>query len=324
MGEHGDKDRRDIMSLAAEAFPGLYAGRIEPILRDREADRLEALRSFWIRAALGASASLGAGALAYAISGDTMLAFFAIVACGAIAGGIAYMPLAAVAKAAKQQSLSAIAGAIGCTYDLDGFDPDGLSHFRSLALLPGCDRAAYQDRFAGRHHGCGFAFCDAHLEKKVKSGKNSRWKTVFRGQLICIDFPKPFLGTTVIREDAGPFNFLEQWSTDLERVSLGESRLEKAFEVYATDQVEARTLMHPVFMERLLELEALFKGKHLRGAFHDGKLLLVMAGGDKFELGSMFQTLLDEARVRAILADVAGIVRVVDAVLTAERGALPA
>jgi hypothetical protein len=37
----------------------------------------------------------------------------------------------------------------------------------------------------------------------------------------------------------------------------------------------------------------------------------------------MFKTLLDEARVRVILTDVSEIVKLIDAVLTAERGALP-
>jgi hypothetical protein len=37
----------------------------------------------------------------------------------------------------------------------------------------------------------------------------------------------------------------------------------------------------------------------------------------------MFKTLLDEARVRVILTDVSEIMKLIDAVLTAERGALP-
>lgn len=314
----------DIMSLADEAFPQLYAGRIEPILKAREVDRLVALRSFWTRGALGTVVSLGLGALARGLAGAELAEALLVSGVGlAVTGTLAYAPLAAVREAAKRQSLSAIADAIGCTYRLDGFDPDGLADFKSWSLLPGYDRISCRDRFAGRHHGCAFAFFDTHLQKQVGSGKNRRWKTVFNGQLVCIDFPKPFKGTTVIREDAGPFNFLEQWSCNLQRVGLGDSRLEKAFEVYASDQVEARVLIHPVFMERLLELEALFRGQHLRGAFHEGHLLLAIEGGDKFELGSMFFTLLDEPRVRAILADIACIVRVVDAVLTAERGSLP-
>jgi hypothetical protein len=106
-------------------------------------------------------------------------------------------------------------------------------------------------------------------------------------------------------------------------VGLGDSRLERAFEVYANDQVEARYLIHPVFMERLLALETQFRGKHLRCAFEGGELLIAVEGGDKFELGSMFARLDDIERARVIVKDVSEIMRVIDAVLTAEQAALP-
>jgi hypothetical protein len=76
-------------------------------------------------------------------------------------------------------------------------------------------------------------------------------------------------------------------------------------------------------MERLLELEQQFSGKNLRCAFNAGQLLLAIEGGDRFELGSMFRSLIDETRVQRILRDLSEIVRVIDAVLTAERSALP-
>jgi hypothetical protein len=76
-------------------------------------------------------------------------------------------------------------------------------------------------------------------------------------------------------------------------------------------------------MERLLELETAFKGKNLRGAFAEGDLLIAIEGGDKFEVGSMFSNLNDIARARTIVGDVAEIMRLIDAVLTAEQGALP-
>jgi hypothetical protein len=76
-------------------------------------------------------------------------------------------------------------------------------------------------------------------------------------------------------------------------------------------------------MERLLDLEARFKGKNLRCAFYQGQLLIAIEGGDKFEIGSMFRTLLDEKRVRQVVEDLAEIMRVIEAVLTAERGILP-
>jgi hypothetical protein len=313
----------NILSLTPDGLAKLYADRIEPILRAQEENRRAAMKTFQIRAVLTALAAVGAGALAWWIFTEPQAVFFAAAVTAVGGGAIAYMPLQAVANATKAQSLTAIANAIGCTYQVAAFDPAALPEFKELRLLPSCDRSSFEDCFDGSHHGCKFAFYEGHLENKVQSKNGTRWVTVFRGQLIRIAFPKKFLGTTIIRRDRGMFNFMQRWMSTLQHVGLGDSRLEKAFEVYSSDQVEARYLIHPVFMERLLELETAFKGKNLRGAFAEGDLLIAIEGGDKFEVGSMFSNLNDIARARTIVGDVAEIMRLIDAVLTAEQGALP-
>jgi hypothetical protein len=313
----------NLVDLQESQFAELYSGRIEPILRAKEQPRIEAVRSFWQRAVLGALGTAAATALTFYIIEDLEGAFYVLAIGFALSAWWAWVPIQAVATATKSQSLRTIAQAISCNYDMTGFVPDGIEHFTSLSLLPSFDRSDYQDRFTGTHHGCDFAFFDGHLERKVRTNKSTSWRTVFRGQLICIDFPKKFLGTTVVRRDKGLFNFMDRWGTSLQRVGLGDSRLEKAFEVYADDQVEARYLIHPVFMERLLDLETQFKGKNLRCAFFQGQLLVAIEGGDKFEMGSMFRTLLDEKRVRQVVQDLSEIMRVIEAVLTAELGVLP-
>lgn len=316
-------DTIDLLNLREEALMRLYAERIEPILRTQEQGRGTAMSTYRIRFALGLIGAGVVGAIAYAISGD--LWNTAIFGGMTFAGAHwwAYQPLQEVATNTKQQSLTAIANAIGCSYERLGFSPAGITQFNELRLLPSCDRSTYEDCFEGKHRGCAFSFYDGHLEQKVRTKNGHRWVTVFRGQLICIAFPKKFLGITIVKRDAGLFNFMQRWMTNLQRVGLGDSRLEKAFEVYSNDQVEARYLIHPVFMERMLELETRFKGKNLRCAFVDGDLLIAIEGGDKFEVGTMFARLDDIARVRTIVNDIAGIMHVIDAVLTAEQGALP-
>jgi Protein of unknown function (DUF3137) len=314
----------NLLELDEAALSALYAKRIQPILQSGESDRLTAIKTYAVRRNWGIAAALAVGALTLYVSNEALnaLIFGGVVFAGA--HWYAYQPLQVVSTATKLKSLTAIAGAIGCSYRLGVDEPDALALFKEMELLPSCDRSAYQDRFAGSHRGCDFAFCDGHLERRVKSRKGSRWQTVFRGQLIRVAFPKKFQGVTVVRRDAGIFNVLQRWTSKLQRVGLVDSRLEKAFEVYSNDQVEARYLIHPVFMERLLALETQFKGKKLRCAFVAGDLLIAVEGGDKFELGSMFARLDDISRARVIIADIAGVMRVIEAVLTAEQSALPA
>jgi hypothetical protein len=318
------KSTLNLLTLDDGGLAKLYDERVAPILQSQEAKRVSAMRTYITRAILGGIGSLGVVAIGYAFSHDVInaLIFGALAFAGA--HWFAYLPLQDVATNAKSQSLTAIADAIGCTFQMSAFDPAALPKFQELHLLPSCDRSDYSDCFTGSHHGCAFAFYEGHLEDKVRTKNGEHWKTVFRGQLIRIAFPKKFLGTTIVRRDAGFFNFVQRWMSSLQRVGLSDSRLEKAFEVYSNDQVEARYLIHPVFMERLLELEACFQGKNLRCAFSEGDLLVAVEGGDKFEVGTMFLRLDDIARARSIVADLTEIMRVIDAVLTAELGALPA
>ena len=313
----------DLLNFGDEGLKALYAERIEPILRAQEQGRGAAMSTYRSRVAISIIGALAVGAFAYAITDDVLNTLIFGGIAFAAAHWWAYQPLQDVATSTKQQSLTAVANAIGCGYQIAGFQPAALPRFTELRLLPSCDRSSYEDCFDGKHRGCAFAFYDGHLEQRVQSKNGTRWITVFRGQLIRIAFPKKFQGTTIVKRDAGLFNFMQQWMTGLQRVGLGDSRLEKAFEVYSNDQVEARYLIHPVFMERLLDLETRFKGEKLRCAFVEGDLLIVVEGGDKFEVGTMFKHLDDIERVRMIVGDITEVLRVIEAVLTAEQGVLP-
>lgn len=315
----------DLLTLTDDAVAKLYGDRVEPLLRASEADRKTAMSSYQQRVLLVVLGALGVAGTIYGFGGDDAIINALIFGGMAVAVGHwwAYKPLGTVGLAAKQRTLETIASAVGCSYQLAGFAPDGLSEFKELSLLPHYDRGSWEDRFSGDHRGCAYTFCDGHLEQRVQTKNGSRWVTVFRGQTVTIRFPKKFQGTTVVRRDAGFFNFLQRWTTKLQRVGLSDSRLERAFEVYSDDQVEARYLIHPVFMERLLELETSFKGQKLRCAFTDGDLIIAVEGGDKFEIGSMFANLDDIKRARNVIADLRQVALLVDAVLTAEQGALP-
>lgn len=85
---------------------------------------------------------------------------------------------------------------------------------------------------------------------------------------------KRFSGKTIVRKDSTPIgNFLSGLTTKLERVTLEDPIFERQFEVYSNDQVEARYLLTTSFMERLLELSALYDNK-IECCFYDDNLLL--------------------------------------------------
>ena len=71
---------------------------------------------------------------------------------------------------------------------------------------------------------------------------------------------------------------------------------EDMFSVWTDDQVEARYLVHPRYIERLIEVERAFGGQNIRALFKGGELSIVIESGDMFESGS-----LDASKDRALI-----------------------
>jgi len=90
---------------------------------------------------------------------------------------------------------------------------------------------------------------------KIKVQRYGRGNEDFAGLIMIMDFHRNFLGNTVIlRNEETAFQFGKH---DLKPVKLVDSVFEKTFDVFGDDQVEARYLLDPVFMEKLLDLEVL-------------------------------------------------------------------
>lgn len=312
----------DLVHLDDQGFAALYRERIEPLFTAAEADRVAAVQTFRQRISIGAPVAALLAVLTFVFFHEGIAALIVGAISGVVAYTVAYLPLQKIADQVKEGSLQAISAAIGVTYNNTGGQPASVGRLRALDLLPSFDRSHFEDFFHGERQGCAFDLCEAKLEdeRTDKDGDKS-YVTVFSGQIVRIAFPKAFLGVTVVKRDLGVFNALRGMG-ELKQVNLGDSTFEKAFEVYSNDQVEARYLVHPVFMERLISLEQAFNGRKIRCGFQNGDLLIAVEGENKFEIGDMFKPLADPARARKIVDDIAEVLRLMDAVLTAEQGAL--
>jgi hypothetical protein len=319
----------DLAHLDDTLFQRLYAERIEPCFARNEDARIDGVRQFRMRAAIGAALVLALiAAVWFWIIHDAFVLLVVGFMASVIAWAVAYHPLHKLGRKLKQEYCSAIAEAMGASFSADKFEPPALARFQALRLLPSFQRSQFEDHFHGAHKSASFDLYEAELKQRRTDSKGrTHYSTVFRGQLIRMHFPREFLGVTIVRRDAGVFNVFgggDAGGRKLERVRLVASEFEKAFEVWGTDQVEGRYLLHPVMMERLIELERGLKGKRIRCAFEGGDLLVAVEGGNLFEPGSMFKPLVDPSRARRIVDEIAGVVRVMDQVLTAQAQRPPA
>ncbi|MCE9680391.1 DUF3137 domain-containing protein [Shewanella sp. AS1] len=157
-------------------------------------------------------------------------------------------------------------------------------------LLPDYDDAHFDDYVHGSHKGVAITINELKLTKEVRRDKRTETQTQFQGVMVKLGSHKAFKGhTVVIKNRGGLVNFFSDSFRGLSRVKLEDPRFEKQFDVFSTDQIEARYLLTVSFMERLQELASLFDNK-IQCAFYADSLLIMLSSRDnRFELGSLFQ-----------------------------------
>lgn len=308
----------DFANLDDAGFQKFYADKIEPCFAANEADRVAAVGTFKKRALIGGAVTLLIVAALAAFTHELMPPLIGLIMIGLIAYSIAVGPLTQVGQHVKLAYCKAIGDAMGAAYEMGDFQPPAFDRFEDLRLTPSYARSHFEDKFSGTYLGSAFDLYEGHLEQRHTDSKGrTYYSSVFRGQLIRMHFPREFLGVTIVRRDAGIFNALGGYK-NLKKVGLEDPVFERAFEVWGSDQVEARYLLHPAFMQRLLDLETHLKGHKLRCAFQNGDLLVALEGENLFEPGDLFKPLIDVTRAKRIVDEIGSVVRVMDEVLTAQ------
>jgi hypothetical protein len=291
--------------LEGQGFEAVYDAKIKPELDKCEAERRGAMKTFMLALAGGAVALFVEIDLFGSLGGR--LPALVYVATVAAAIWLGYRPLAKVARDAKLGVIQSLCAPLGLSYRLDGGDPQAWNDYLSLRLLPHHDSHTFRDFFAGRRGDGDFALCQATLI--AGSGKNRR--TVFQGQLFCLSSARSRASTTVVLRNSGWLNRFEQ-PNGLRAIGLEDPNFNKLFCVFGADQVEAREILTPTFMQRLVDLEAAYAGHHLRCAFEGAQLLIAIEGPYRFDIGSMFSSLENPARVEAIARDIEQVFKTID------------
>lgn len=201
-----------------------------------------------------------------------------LVACSAVELWLPIMAVAAiVAVAAWYFCVTSRSGKLNASYKQEviaamvsrlcegaEYRPDegiSLQEFENSGLFSTRpDRYHSEDRIAGRIGKTDFVCSEIVAQERQvtvdsKGRRHEQWVDIFRGFFFIADFQKDFQGRTVVCR-----NSWFKWRSS-RRVKLENPVFEKRFDTYSTDQVEARYLLTPGMMERLLALDERFPGK---------------------------------------------------------------
>ena len=174
------------------------------------------------------------------------------------------------------------------------------------------------DEFNGIYKGVKIKFFNVELTRKVlRTDYKNRYEDEYCGIIIEIESKKKFNGQIVIKQDGGKLlnasEKRELKKSKLQNIKLEDPKFEEIFEVYGSDQIEARYLLTTSFMERLIELEGEFYGTEMECAFYDNRLLIMIETGHvMFESDSITKPENFVETSKSILAEMYSINKIID------------
>jgi len=173
------------------------------------------------------------------------------------------------------------------------------NHSKLFSMRP--DRVSGNDFVRGKIDDIPIAFSDFLAEKKHKDSRDREtWETIFQGLFIISEFPKNFKGETIVLPDSAQKIFgdlIGNWLqsnnySQNELVKMDNTEFEKEFVVYSTDQIEARYILTPRLMQKLLSYKK--KIKHpLSISFIGGKIYMAIEYNDDMFEPAVFRSLLE-------------------------------
>lgn len=198
--------------------------------------------------------------------------------------------------------------------------PVDVGTLRRFGLFETFDAVEAEDEIAGSYRDHPIRIVE--LELSSNSGESRR--SIFDGLLIEIVLPRNLLGMTLIAVDRGlsePIRGLflsRQADARLQRVRLEDPQFERTYQVYGTDQVEARALLHPAFMVRFLDLSKLTSFGWPR-AFAEGNRFTILLPKtmpkNLFEPPSYIKPAADRQALAQLSRDIQAVLAVSDAVI---------
>lgn len=179
-----------------------------------------------------------------------------------------------------------IAPFVHAMFEEGSFAPDqGIASgvFMSSGLFSAPDRYHSEDLICGKQGNTQLSFSEVHAEEKhtrtdSKGHTHTSWVTLFKGFIFVADFHKHFKTRTLVYRN-------QLIAFKKSRVKLEDPDFERRFDVYCSDQVEARYILSPSMMQRMRELDDRF-GKKLQFSFNNSKILIAISDSrNYFETG---------------------------------------
>ena len=181
---------------------------------------------------------------------------------------------------------------------------------RNSGQITSPDRYHAEDLIEGCLGKTSFICSEVHAEERrarsTKNGVQYYWEDIFKGFLFIADFHKEFQGETTVLRDS-----FFKIKLGASRVKMENPDFEKVFDVFSTNQIEARYLITPSMMERMLKLDSNFK-KGITISFRNSTILVAIPDSkNRFE-ADVWSSLSDMSILKSDFAVLQSLLDIVD------------
>ncbi len=178
--------------------------------------------------------------------------------------------------------------------------------FQDVGLIETAQSWVAEETLTGRRDDIEMIMSEVEVYDLQPGHRRSRRAVKFRGAALQFTIHKQFQGRTVGLSDRGlAANLIHRISGGRPRIRLEDREFEDLFEIYADDEIEARYLLTPAFMERMVRLSELIgRGRAVRFAFANNRFLLAVEGWDLFEAAKLSHAVDDPVQVQTFINEV--------------------
>lgn len=275
------------------AFSKVYDKEIRSALQELETMRL-ALKRISLLTYLAVIAGIGFFVWVSVLKNHPVIFVLPVLACLGLAGWLyrVFQEKKKIYVAAyKGKVIQSIIAAINpeLVY-LPGSKIPESDYDNSNLVTEGYDIYNGEDFVGGTIGVTRFGFSELDVLRRLRRTAESEMAVVFHGLFFLADFNKNFNGRTYVWNHKNPgFTILNKdifpFADDLEKILLEDPVFMEQFLVYSTDQIEARYILTPSLMTRMMKLVYTF-GKDISFSFVGANIYLAIPtpiGKDLFE-----------------------------------------
>lgn len=219
----------------------------------------------------------------------------------------------------KDRVLPQLAAQFGSLNYRPAVAPD-MTLLRRQHIFREFDRVIAEDEIYGTYRAMALNI----IELKLTYGSGKQRRVEFDGLLTQLELPRKLSGVISVIADNGTLGNLEDrfHSEGREHVRVEDPAFEKVYQVYSTDQVVARALLTPAFMERFLALGARGGYERPLALAQDNRLTIALPKANDrnlFEPPSYRQPAATRAALLTLYGDIQAVLSAADAVIDLDQ-----